>query len=220
MRGECKELLKQNNKREKMINKSNTDLYTEMIIYMRGSDIDKYGQELVRADLIEMIIGGQERGDDIKKIMGGNYKQICDEIINTFPKKTKRQKFMGILNISLSSIWILVGISVLQTIIINFTKGNKMHSYELSLGNLLNMIILIVITNGIINYLCKNTFAKTDKNKILEFFKIWIITMLIVGSCAALSYYLDYVIIKTSIIIVIIFVVIIFCLERILNSKV
>lgn len=50
MTRECRELLKENNKKEKMINESNANIYTEMIIYMRGSDIDKYNQELVRAD--------------------------------------------------------------------------------------------------------------------------------------------------------------------------
>lgn len=217
---ECKELLRQNNKKEKMINKLNVEIYTEMIIYLRGSDIDKYNQELVRADLIEMIIDGQERNYDIKKVMGGNYKEICDEIINAFPKKTKKQKLIDILNVSLSLIWILVGISVIQTIIVSFAQGNKMYSYELSVGNLLNMIIVAIIVNISINYLCKNTFVNLNKNKILEFFFIWIIIMIIIGSCIDLSYYFDYVIITVPIIFASSFVVIIFCLERILNSKV
>ena len=67
MTRKCRELLKENNKKEKMINESNISRYTEMIIYLRGSDIDKYNQELVRADLIEVIIDGQERNDDIKR---------------------------------------------------------------------------------------------------------------------------------------------------------
>lgn len=220
MRRECKELLKQNNKREKIINKFNIDIYTQMIVYMRESDIDEYTQELIRADLIEMIIDGQERGDDIKKVMGGNYKEICDEIINTFSKKSKKQRLMEILNTSLSSIWILGGISVIQTLIFDFSKEDKMHNYELSLGNLLSIIILTVIANIIIKYLCKNSFDSLKKNKTIEFLKVWIIAMIIIGSCLALSYYLDYVLIKVSIIYAIIFIIIVFCLERIVDSKI
>lgn len=220
MRRECKELLKQNNKREKIINKFNIDIYTQMIVYMRESDIDEYTQELIRADLIEMIIDGQERGDDIKKVMGGNYKEICDEIINTFSKKSKKQRLMEILNTSLSSIWILGGISVIQTLIFDFSKEDKMHNYELSLGNLLSIIILTVIANIIIKYLCKNSFDSLKKNKTIEFLKVWIIAMIIIGSCLALSYYLDYVLIKVSIIYSIIFIIIVFCLERIVDSKI
>ena len=150
--------------------------------------------------------------------MGGNYKDICDEIINNFPKKTIKQKLIDILNVSLSSIWILVGISLIQTIIVNLLQGNKMYSYELSVGNLLNMIIITVMANIIVNYLCKTTLV--NKNKIFEFFKTWIITIIIIGSCITLSYYLDYVIIVVPIIFAISFGVIIFCLERILNSKI
>lgn len=219
MRREHKELLNRNNKREKIINKSNMDIYTKMIVYMRGSDIDKYSQELVRADLIELIIDGQERDNNIEKVMGGSYKEICDEIIKTFPEKTKKQKFMENLSISLFSMWILLGISVIQTIIFNISKGNKIYNYELSLGNLLSIIILTIISNFIIKYLCKNTFDSHNKNKIIEFLKFWTIIIIIIGSCVALSYYLNYILIKVSIIYSIIFVFIIFVLERILDSK-
>lgn len=219
MRKYYKELLKQNNEREKRINRYNTEMYTNMIVYIRGSDIDKYNQEQVRADLIEIIIDGQEREDNIKKVMGGKYKEICDEIISTFPKKSKKQKLMEILNTSLSSIWILVSISVIQNIIFSFSKGNKMYTYELTLGNLLSIIMLAVIANIIVKYLCKNTFDRFNKNKIIEFLKFLIITMLIIGICISLSYYLDYVLIKVSTIYAIIFVFIIFILERIVDSK-
>lgn len=78
-----------------------------MIVYLRGSEMTEYNQELVREDLIQMIIDGQNRGDDIQKVMGDNYKEICDEIIETMPKKTTFEKVMGILGLSISAIWIL-----------------------------------------------------------------------------------------------------------------
>ncbi|MGM0523556.1 MAG: hypothetical protein ACQER2_05885, partial [Bacillota bacterium] len=58
-----KELLKKNNTREKAIFKSNNDIYTNMIVYLRGSDLTEYDQEVVRADIIELILDGQQRGD-------------------------------------------------------------------------------------------------------------------------------------------------------------
>ena len=74
MKKQCRELMKKNNKREKAIHKNNDELYTNMIVYLRGSDMTEYNQELVREDLIEMILDGQNRGDDIQKVMGDNYK--------------------------------------------------------------------------------------------------------------------------------------------------
>ena len=51
-----------------------------MICYLGVSGISKYNQELVRADLIEMILDAQDRGENIQQVMGKNYKQICDDI--------------------------------------------------------------------------------------------------------------------------------------------
>ena len=76
MNREAKKLLKKNNESEKKILKENDGVYTDMIVYLRGADITEYHQEKVREDLIEMIVSGQERGDDIQKVMGENYKEI------------------------------------------------------------------------------------------------------------------------------------------------
>ncbi|PRR79148.1 hypothetical protein CLLI_09930 [Clostridium liquoris] len=92
MKKYCKGLLKSNNKMEKEIHKNNEKILTDMIVYLRGSDMTEYNQELIREDLIQMIIDGQNRGDDIQKVIGDNYKEICDKIIETMPKKTISQK--------------------------------------------------------------------------------------------------------------------------------
>lgn len=63
----AKELLKKNNNREKAIFDENKEIYTNMIVYLRGSDLSEYNQEVVRGDIIELIIDGQQRGDNIKK---------------------------------------------------------------------------------------------------------------------------------------------------------
>lgn len=219
MKRECKELLKKNNEREKQINKTNNEIYTDMVVYMRGSDIDEYNQEKVRADLIEMIIDGQQRNEDIEKVFGGNYKDICDEIIAAFPKKTMKQKAIDILIISLSSLWILVGISIIQSLVTNLLKGENIYSYGVTMGNLLNMALITVVVNAIVIYTCKQAF-KPNKNKVIDFLKNWVIAMIIIGSCMCLAYFFDSVIIKTSIIYAIIFVLVIFFSEKIISSKV
>lgn len=45
-----------------------------MSVYLRSADMSRYNQKLVREDLIEMIVDDQNRGDDINKVMGNNYK--------------------------------------------------------------------------------------------------------------------------------------------------
>lgn len=67
MNKKTKELLKANNKREELVNEENDEVLTDMICYLRASNVSEYDQELVRADLTEMILDAQERGEDIKK---------------------------------------------------------------------------------------------------------------------------------------------------------
>ncbi|MEG2786625.1 MAG: hypothetical protein RR942_02300 [Romboutsia sp.] len=220
MKKQCRELLRKNNKREKEIHKNNDEIYTDMIVYLRGSDMTSYNQELIREDLIQMIIDGQNRGEDIEKVIGDNYKEICDEIIETMPKKTKIQKIVSTLELSLSLIWILGTISIIRTIIINFISNDKNWDFALSIGDIINMIIIIFIANIVVEYTCKTAFNATHKNKIISFLKTWIGCMIVLGIMVISSYYLNTTIINISLILVIIITGIIFILDKIISMYV
>lgn len=185
MNKEAKTLLKQNNAREKEIFKENDEVYTNMVVYLRGADITEYHQEVVREDLIQMILDGQNRGDNIQKVMGENYKEICDEIIDAMPKKTKRQKAMDILEMSLSVIWILGFISVAKMGISLWMHGANHWTYALSVGDLLSWATIIVVANVLVNHVCKTAFAEKKENKIVSYLTTWgicfVVLLLIVG---------------------------------------
>ena len=108
-----KTILNKNNKREELINEENDKVLTDMICYLRVSVISKYNQELVRADLIEMILDAQERGENIQQVMGKDYKQICDNIIAEFPQETKAKKAIEYIRIALICVVIFVTILVI-----------------------------------------------------------------------------------------------------------
>lgn len=214
MKKQCRELMKKNNKREKAIHKNNDELYTNMIVYLRGSDMTEYNQELVREDLIEMILDGQNRGDDIQKVIGDNYKEICDEIIESMPKKTKLQKIGDFIETSLMIIWILGIIAIAQTVISNFIVGKGNWEFNLTLGYIINTIIMIISANLIVKYVCKTAFNNGSKK--VSFIKTWIICAIVLGVLFISSYYLDYTIVNVSLLFVIFVVAIAFILERVL----
>lgn len=220
MKKQCRELLRKNNKREKEIHKNNDKIYTDMIVYLRGSDMTSYNQELVREDLIQMILDGQDRGENIEKVIGKNYKEICDEIIETMPKKTKLQKIVSTLELSLSIIWILGAISIAKTIITNFVSNNNNWDFVLSIGDIINMIIIILIANIVVEYTCKTAFNNTHKNKIISFLKTWIGCMAVLVTMIMSSYYLNTTIINLSLILVSIIIGIIFILDKIISRYV
>lgn len=60
MSSKTKALQKSNNLLDRKIRPENRSVFTDMICYIRSADISDYHQELVRYDLIEMILSAQE----------------------------------------------------------------------------------------------------------------------------------------------------------------
>lgn len=218
MNREFKRLLQNNNKAEEKIYDDNNKIYSDMIVYLRGSDMTEYNQELVRQDLIQMILDGQERGDDIQKIMGNNYKEICDEIIEAMPKKTTKEKVSDILELTFSATWIMGAIFIVKAIVENFWGTNNNWRFILSVGNIINMVMIIITANVVVNYTCKTAFNNEKKNKVFSFIKTWIACILIFSIIFLSQYYLKYVIVNISIVLAIVIVAIVFVVNRILSN--
>ena len=181
MKKETKELLKKNNENEKNILEENDEIYTNMIVYLRGANISEYNQEKVREDLIAMILDGQERGDDIQKVIGENYKEICDEIIAEIPKKTVKENVMYALMLTLDIVWIVGIISVIKTLIIMLAKNSKDMTFVFSLGDLISWGMIVFVAYLVVYYICSTTFREKERetNKVLSFIIIWFVCCII-----------------------------------------
>ena len=177
MKKETKELLKKNNENEKKIYEENDEIYTNMVVYLRCSGISEHNQEKVREDLIAMIIDGQDRGDDIQKVMGENYKEICDEIIAEFPKKTTKEKVIHALMMTLDVIWILGFISVIKNLIAMLAKDSKDMTFSFMLGDLISWSVIVLVANAIVYYIGRTAFKENEgkNNKVLSFIILWAI---------------------------------------------
>ena len=181
MKKETKELLKKNNENEKQILEENDEIYTNMVVYLRGANISEYNQEKVREDLIAMILDGQERGDDIQKVIGENYKEICDEIIAEIPKKTVKENVMYALILTLDIVWIVGVISVIKTLIIMLAKNSKDMTFVFSVGDLISWGMIVFVAYLVVYYICSTTFREKERetNKVLSFIIIWFVCCII-----------------------------------------
>lgn len=215
MNKKCKELLKSNIKREKEIHGDNAKIYSNMIVYLRSADMSRYNQELVREDLIQMIVDGQNRGDDINKIMGNNYKEICDDIMVALPRKTKKEKIAAALELSLSSVWILGIIYIGKVILENIITKNDNWVFNLYLGDIINMSIIVLAANLVVYYLSKNAFKTKDKN---SFFMIWLMVMIIIGITLLVSKILNYSVVNMPITMALAIVAVFFVLEKLVSA--
>lgn len=225
MNKKTKEILKANNEREELINEENDKVLTDMICYLRGSNISEYEQELVRADIIEMVLDAQERGENINSVFGGNCKEICDNIIAELPPKTMKQKILEGINTALMCIWIIGAIYVIKQVIVCMVIEPRNFVFTLSTGDILNALLIIIASVAIVKYICRNSFdsdENTEKksimnNKILGFIVTWVAIMVALLIFIGISHILSKSILTIPLYMAVIFTAIVFIAERIMD---
>lgn len=225
MNKRTKEILKANNEREELINEENDKVLTDMICYLRGSSISEYDQELVRADIIEMVLDAQERGEDINNVFGGNYKEICDNIIAELPEKTTKQKILEGVNTALMCIWIIGAIYVIKQVIICMVVEPRNFVFTLSTGDILNALLIIIASVAIVKYICRNSFDSDENaekksimdNKVVGFIVVWVAIMIALLILTGISYVLSKAILTVPLYMAIIFIAVVFIAERIMT---
>lgn len=215
-----KEMLKKNNNREKAITDENQEIYTNMVVYLRASDLTEYNQELVREDLIELILDGQQRGDNIQKVMGGSYKEICDGIIDAMPKKTKKEKIMEFTGISLNALWILGFIAVIENLVVSQISKTSEFNFTLSIGNIITAIFIIIFANVVVWFISKTALNEKPTNKIVSFLKTWVVLAGVFAAILLPGIYINTVVINIPLIAAVIIALLIFVTSKIINSRV
>ena len=176
MNKKAKELNLLNNELDSKIAPENEKSFTDIICYLRGSNLSELDQELVRHDLLEMVLSAQERGEKIDSVIGEDYKEFCDDIIANLPPKTVKQKLADFFDTACWSLSILGIITILfspQTIgIIKniFSKQSLNFNISISLGNILMICSVIALAVFIFEYITKNSFkdSKSKKSAIIK----------------------------------------------------
>ena len=217
-----KSILKKNNSREEAISDENQEIYTNMVVYLRGSDLTEYNQEVVREDLIELILDGQERGDDIQKVMGSNYKEICDDIIDAMPKMSAKEKIIDLVGTSLNMLWILGAINLIINLIISLIDRNSEFNFTLSIGDIFAGIIIIIFSNGVVWYVTKTALNEQQINikKKRSLFKGWLSLVVVFATILFAGIYFDTVVLNIHLITAVIIISLIFIASKIVNSRV
>ena len=105
--------MKENNDLSSQLRAEDNRVLTDMVVYIRGADISEYQQELVRRDITQMLIDGEQRGDTLEEIIGGDYKDFCDSVLNEVPHLTRAEKAVSFLGVVSAALAVLLGIQLL-----------------------------------------------------------------------------------------------------------
>ncbi|HWQ42405.1 MAG TPA: hypothetical protein VN456_10285, partial [Desulfosporosinus sp.] len=99
MKKAVNDLRKKNNELDKKLTERNSLIMTDMIVYLRVSNITDEQVESVRQDLLDMVLTAQDRGDDISSIIGEDYQAFCNEILQSATPKTFRERAAEVVSI-------------------------------------------------------------------------------------------------------------------------
>lgn len=220
MNKKAKLLAKENELEEKKIWDESEEIYTDIIVYLRVSRLSEYNQELVRSDIIRMIVDGQQRGQHIDQVIGDDYKTFCDEIIDTFPAKGLKDKVLENIEMTCMCLSILGMISVIFNLIDNIRLKNPLFTYSLSAADVVNFIVIVIIANLVVYVICKGAFDETKKeSKVKLFAKGAAVFALLTGIFVCARLFLDNYAVQFHMIIAVVIIAAAYVVHRVIGAR-
>ncbi len=83
MKQSAVELKNRNNRRDRMLSMENKEWMTKIVCYLRTRSVEEKKLEDIRQDITDMLLEAQDRGESANQVLGGNYQQFCDEIVDS-----------------------------------------------------------------------------------------------------------------------------------------
>lgn len=153
MNRHTKALLKENNELENKLGIEENDILTDIVVYIRGSKISEYNQEIVRRDITNMLIEGQERGQAVRDVIGDDYKAFCDAVIAEMPEMTAKERVLNAVQIA----FMCFGIILLIWFVFSLVRGSFREVY-ITLGDIVSGVVIILSAIGIVMAITKDVF--------------------------------------------------------------
>jgi DNA-binding ferritin-like protein (Dps family) len=158
MTNAVEKLRKENNERDKQLTKENGKLMTDMVVYLRGSNLCDYDIEVIRMDLFGMVFEAQLRNEPARQVIGDDYKNFCNEIMANGRQKSFYEKFLEWAYI------IVVGTGTLfliEIIFSGFFRKSLIHgdyNMPLSIGFAASTVLIIAGSVAVYWYFTKYSF--------------------------------------------------------------
>lgn len=179
MNKKTRDLLRENNEYEKNnLSEQSQTVMTDIVCYLRCSKLSEYNQEIVRRDIDYMLADGEGRGETPETIIGSEYKEFCDAIIQTFPEMTLLEKVLRNTNELSGAVSVLALIWLFGKMLQAFLQKTSVYHMNITMGEILGGIILVVETKMIVNYILRGSFEQADQpeqpeHKRRQFILLW-----------------------------------------------
>ncbi|MDD2189768.1 MAG: hypothetical protein PHV71_06085 [Eubacteriales bacterium] len=158
-----KKLRKENNENDKLLSKENDQLMTNMVVYLRHSNLCDYDIEVIRRELFGMVYEAQLRGESSDMVIGENYKGFCEELMNSGRQKSFYEKFLQVAYIIIVGTGALFAIELIFSgfLLELFVHGNIYMS--ISIGLLVSTALMIAGSLAVYWFITKYAFELSGK---------------------------------------------------------
>ncbi len=159
MSSEARALSRENNELEKRLSRETNDVLTDIVVYIRSANISELDQERVRRDITQMLVDGESRGYGAPRIIGGDYKAFCDEIIAEIPKISAKQRLLTAVRDTLPALCMLFGIWAAFAALTQAIKGEAWYITPLYASDVLIGAALLLAATLTVIYITKYSFS-------------------------------------------------------------
>ncbi len=159
MSSEARALSRENNELEKRLSRETNDVLTDIVVYIRSANISELDQERVRRDITQMLVDGESRGYGAPRIIGGDYKAFCDEIIAEIPKISAKQRLLTAVRDTLPALCMLFGIWAAFAALTQAIKGEAWYITPLYASDVLIGAALLLAATLTVVYITKYSFS-------------------------------------------------------------
>lgn len=166
-----KDLIKENREKCLIFNKEYDRVLTDIICYIRINTAESIETEEVISDLIDIFLDEQRKDTPVNKVINGDYREYCKEIINTL-NNGKGSRMFGRKNLSYT-----LAIALLMLLVINIPtyiglsiKSKELVPFSVKLDLLIQIMSVPMVSLFIVKYLSSNLlFTKNKKDSIKHY---------------------------------------------------
>lgn len=213
-------LRKENNELEGQIqDQENLAVLTDLIVYIRSSNISPYDQEQVRRDIWEMIVEGERRGERAEDIIGEDYRGFCDRVIAEIPKVSGGEYVLSLIRDVLLAADVLLVIWFVFQLVEQGLGARTMPYFPVTTGNLTSTALCIAGAFLLFHTISKNTFhidGNSDKKGLFPLFLLVFVLLLV---CMGTNAFLTDTLFQVHALIAVGGMVVLFVLYKLLDAK-
>lgn len=159
---QLKKLRQENNKLDKKLSPENNRVITDMVCYLRSSNLSDYDLETMRRELTGMALEAQLRGDDFNRVIGNDYKAFCAELMVNGRQKTAYAKVLEMAYILIAGVGVLYLIEIILSPALKRLLQLGQYMLPITAGFLVSTVLICFMAFGAYSYITIKFFELSE----------------------------------------------------------